>query len=45
MLKSIIEFGNIDVKEIMKSRVDISAIEKSTLFTGCYSNNIKFWIL
>ena len=32
MLKSIIEFGNIDVKEVMKSRLDIVAIEKSTLF-------------
>ena len=32
MLKSIIEFGNIDVKEVMKSRIDIVAIEKSTSF-------------
>ncbi len=32
MLKSIIEFGNIDVKEVMKSRMDIVAIEKSTSF-------------
>ena len=32
MLKSIIEFGNIDVKEVMKSRMDIVAIEKSTPF-------------
>ena len=32
MLKSIIEFGNIDVKEVMKSRMDIVAIEKSTQF-------------
>jgi len=32
MLKSIIEFGNIDVKEVMKSRIDIIAIEKSTPF-------------
>ena len=32
MLKSIIEFGNIDVKEVMKSRIDIVAIEKSTPF-------------
>jgi len=32
MLKSIIEFGNIDVKEVMKSRIDIIAIEKNTPF-------------
>ena len=29
ILRSIVEFGNIDVKEIMKSRVDIAAIDKS----------------
>ena len=33
ILRSIVEFGNIDVKEIMRSRVDISAIEKNTVFT------------
>ena len=32
ILKSIVEFGNIDVKEIMKSRVDVVAIEKNILF-------------
>ena len=32
-LKSIVEFGNTDVKEIMKSRVAISAIDKTTSFT------------
>ena len=29
MLRSIVEFGNTDVKEIMKARVDISAIDKN----------------
>ena len=33
ILRSIVEFGNTDVKEIMKSRVDISAIDKNTIFT------------
>jgi len=33
ILRSIVEFGNTDVKEIMKSRVDISAIDKKTSFT------------
>lgn len=32
ILKSIVEFGNIDVKEIMKSRVDVVAIEQKFLF-------------
>ena len=32
ILKSIVEFGNIDVKEIMKSRVDVIAIEKNIVF-------------
>ncbi|MBC8265992.1 MAG: gliding motility-associated protein GldE [Flavobacteriales bacterium] len=32
ILKSIVEFGNIDVKEIMKSRVDVVAIEQDLLF-------------
>ncbi len=32
ILKSIVEFGNIDVKEIMKSRVDVVAIEQNLLF-------------
>ena len=33
ILRSIVEFGNTDVKEIMKSRVAISAIDKKTNFT------------
>ena len=32
ILRSIVEFGNIDVKEIMKSRVDVIAIEEKTSF-------------
>ncbi|MEE2700197.1 MAG: gliding motility-associated protein GldE [Bacteroidota bacterium] len=32
ILKSIVEFGNIDVKEIMKSRVDVIAIEQNLQF-------------
>ncbi len=32
ILKSIVEFGNIDVKEIMKSRVDVIAIEQNLIF-------------
>ena len=32
ILRSIVEFGNTDVKEIMKSRVDISAIDTKTSF-------------
>ena len=37
ILRSIVEFGNTDVKEIMKSRVDISAIDKSTNFKNVLS--------
>ena len=33
ILRSIVEFGNTDVKEIMKARVDISAIDKRANFT------------
>ena len=33
ILRSIVEFGNTDVKEIMKARVSISAIDKKTKFT------------
>ncbi len=33
ILKSIVEFGNTDVKEIMKSRVAVLAIDKTTKFT------------
>ena len=33
ILRSIVEFGNTDVKEIMKSRVDVLAIDKTTNFT------------
>ena len=32
ILKSIVEFGSIDVKEIMKSRIDVIAIEQDLLF-------------
>lgn len=32
ILKGIVEFGNIDVKEIMTSRMDVVAIEKQTPF-------------
>tara|TARA_B100001142_G_C14333377_1_gene654942 strand:- start:1859 stop:3052 length:1194 start_codon:yes stop_codon:yes gene_type:complete len=32
ILKSIVEFGSIDVKEIMKSRVDVIAIEENLIF-------------
>jgi len=33
ILRSIVEFGNTDVKEVMKSRVDVLAIEQHTVFT------------
>jgi len=33
ILRSIVEFGNTDVKEIMKSRVDVLAINKTTNFS------------
>ena len=33
ILRSIVEFGDTDVKEIMKSRVDVIAIDKSTQFS------------
>ena len=33
ILRSIVEFGNTDVKEIMKSRVAVLAIDKTTNFT------------
>jgi len=32
ILRSIVEFGNIQVKEIMKSRVEVSALEQNTPF-------------
>ena len=32
ILRSIVEFGNIQVKEIMKSRVDVSALEQNISF-------------
>ena len=32
ILRSIVEFGNIQVKEIMKSRVDVSALDQNTPF-------------
>lgn len=33
ILEGIIRFGNTDVKQIMKSRMEVTAIEKSTVFT------------
>lgn len=33
ILRSIVEFGNTDVKEIMKSRVDVFAIEQDSIFS------------
>ena len=33
ILRSIVEFGDTDVKEIMKSRVDVIALDKSTKFS------------
>ena len=32
ILRSIVEFGNTDVKEIMKARVDIASIDKNSIF-------------
>ena len=40
ILKSIVQFGNIDVKQIMKSRIDIISIEESFSF-----NKIKSIII
>ncbi len=34
ILRSIVRFGNTDVKEIMRSRVDVLAIEQQTSFTN-----------
>ncbi|MDC1025326.1 CNNM domain-containing protein, partial [Flavobacteriales bacterium] len=33
ILRSIVEFGNTDVKEIMKSRVDVIAVDKNTKYS------------
>ena len=33
ILRSIVEFGNTDVKEIMKSRVDVIAVDKDTKYS------------
>lgn len=33
ILRSIVEFGNTDVKEIMKSRVDVIAVDKETKYS------------
>lgn len=41
ILRSIVEFGNTDVKEIMQSRVAISAIDKKTSFTEVLQIIIK----
>jgi len=37
ILKSIIDFGNIDVREIMKPRVDVISLEKNTPFQDVLS--------
>ena len=37
IMRSIVEFGNTDVKEIMKSRVSISAIDQQTKFSDVLS--------
>ena len=37
ILKGIVKFGDIDVKEIMKSRVDVTAIDVSTDYGGLLS--------
>ncbi|NOQ26494.1 MAG: gliding motility-associated protein GldE [Bacteroidales bacterium] len=41
ILKGIVKFGNIDAKEIMKSRVDFFAIEDTTLFKDLLTNAIE----
>ena len=41
ILKGIVKFGNIDAKEIMKSRVDFFAIEDTTLFKDLLANVIE----
>lgn len=41
ILKGIVKFGNIDAKEIMKSRVDFFAIEDTTLFKDLLTNVIE----
>ena len=38
ILKGIAKFGNIDAKEIMKSRIDIFSIDISTPFSGLLIN-------
>lgn len=41
ILKGIVKFGNIDAKEIMKSRLDVVAISKSTPFPELLSNFLE----
>lgn len=41
ILKGIVKFGNIDAKEIMKSRVDFFAIEDTILFKDLLANVIE----
>lgn len=41
ILKGIVKFGNIDAKEIMKSRVDVYSIETETLFKDLLTFIIK----
>jgi len=41
ILKGIVKFGNIDAREIMKSRVDVVAIEINTQFKGLLESVIE----
>ena len=41
ILKGIVKFGNIDAKEIMKSRLDVYAISKSTPFPKLLGNFLE----
>ncbi len=41
ILKGIVKFGNIDAKEIMKSRLDVFAISKSTPFPELLGNFLE----
>lgn len=41
ILKGIVKFGNIDVQEIMKSRIDVFAIDISTTFSDLIKNILE----
>ena len=41
MLRSILEFGNTDVKEVMKSRLDVIAIDKNISYKDVLKLIIK----